>query len=179
MGAGYASGKFAIALCDQCGQRYKLLQLIKDWKGFKFAVPFEYSMHNFLLRYYVAEHGLDRQAIGLKGSTLFYRRRIEDMPLTEMPAGAAGLPERLPGLDGLRGLAAVTVVAWHLADATPGVPEPVRRAAAGVGALAVHLIDHHDGTVAALEGFTDNKLSGGTCCSDDCDVHFRPSVGWL
>ncbi|RZL08674.1 MAG: nitrate ABC transporter substrate-binding protein [Rubrivivax sp.] len=31
----------------------------KDWKGFKFAVPFEYSMHNFLLRYYVAEHGLD------------------------------------------------------------------------------------------------------------------------
>lgn len=31
----------------------------KDWKGFKFGVPFEYSMHNFLLRYYVAEHGLD------------------------------------------------------------------------------------------------------------------------
>ena len=31
----------------------------KMWKGFKFAVPFEYSMHNFLLRYYVAEHGLD------------------------------------------------------------------------------------------------------------------------
>jgi len=31
----------------------------KDWKGFKFAVPFEYSMHNFLLRYYVAEFGLN------------------------------------------------------------------------------------------------------------------------
>jgi nitrate/nitrite transport system substrate-binding protein len=31
----------------------------KKWKGFKFGVPFEYSMHNFLLRYYVAEHGLD------------------------------------------------------------------------------------------------------------------------
>lgn len=31
----------------------------KDWKGLKFAVPFDYSMHNFLLRYYVAEHGLD------------------------------------------------------------------------------------------------------------------------
>ena len=31
----------------------------KDWKGFKFAVPFDYSMHNYLLRYYVAEHGLD------------------------------------------------------------------------------------------------------------------------
>lgn len=31
----------------------------KQWKGFRFGVPFEYSMHNFLLRYYVAEHGLD------------------------------------------------------------------------------------------------------------------------
>ena len=31
----------------------------KQWKGFKFAVPFDYSMHNFLLRYYVAEAGLD------------------------------------------------------------------------------------------------------------------------
>jgi nitrate/nitrite transport system substrate-binding protein len=31
----------------------------KSWKGFKFAVPFDYSMHNYLLRYYVAENGLD------------------------------------------------------------------------------------------------------------------------
>ncbi|HEV2007874.1 MAG TPA: CmpA/NrtA family ABC transporter substrate-binding protein, partial [Burkholderiales bacterium] len=31
----------------------------KQWKGMIFAVPFDYSMHNFLLRYYVAEHGLD------------------------------------------------------------------------------------------------------------------------
>jgi nitrate/nitrite transport system substrate-binding protein len=31
----------------------------KNWKGFKFAVPFEYSMHNFLLRYYLAEHGIN------------------------------------------------------------------------------------------------------------------------
>ncbi len=31
----------------------------KSWRGFKFAVPFDYSMHNYLLRYYVAEHGLD------------------------------------------------------------------------------------------------------------------------
>jgi nitrate/nitrite transport system substrate-binding protein len=33
-----------------------------SWKGFKFAVPFDYSMHNYLLRYYVAEHGLDPDA---------------------------------------------------------------------------------------------------------------------
>jgi nitrate/nitrite transport system substrate-binding protein len=31
----------------------------KDWKGMKFAVPFDYSMHNYLLRYYVAESGID------------------------------------------------------------------------------------------------------------------------
>jgi nitrate/nitrite transport system substrate-binding protein len=31
----------------------------KNWKGFKLAVPFDYSMHNYLLRYYLAEHGLD------------------------------------------------------------------------------------------------------------------------
>ena len=31
----------------------------KNWKGFKFGVPFDYSMHNFLLRYYLAENGLN------------------------------------------------------------------------------------------------------------------------
>ena len=31
----------------------------KGWKGMKFAIPFEYSMHNFLLRYYLAEAGLN------------------------------------------------------------------------------------------------------------------------
>ncbi|MDB5881361.1 MAG: transporter nitrate-binding protein [Ramlibacter sp.] len=31
----------------------------KSWKGLKFAVPFEYSMHNFLLRYYLAENGVN------------------------------------------------------------------------------------------------------------------------
>lgn len=31
----------------------------KDWKGFKLAVPFDYSMHNYLLRYFLAENGID------------------------------------------------------------------------------------------------------------------------
>ena len=31
----------------------------KNWKGFKFAIPFEFSMHNFLLRYYLAEAGIN------------------------------------------------------------------------------------------------------------------------
>jgi len=30
----------------------------KQWKGMTFAIPFEHSMHNYLLRYYLAEHGL-------------------------------------------------------------------------------------------------------------------------
>jgi nitrate/nitrite transport system substrate-binding protein len=31
----------------------------KSWKGLKLAIPFDYSNHNYLLRYYLAEHGLD------------------------------------------------------------------------------------------------------------------------
>jgi nitrate/nitrite transport system substrate-binding protein len=31
----------------------------KDWKGFAFGVPFEHSVQAMMLRYYVAEHGLD------------------------------------------------------------------------------------------------------------------------
>jgi len=39
--------------------KYKDRRDPKTWKGMRFAVPFEYSMHNFLLRYYVAQAGLD------------------------------------------------------------------------------------------------------------------------
>lgn len=31
----------------------------KDWKGMRFAVPFDFSMHNYLLRAYLAEAGVD------------------------------------------------------------------------------------------------------------------------
>lgn len=31
----------------------------KNWKGFKFGIPHDQSMHAMLLRYYLAEHGLD------------------------------------------------------------------------------------------------------------------------
>ncbi|MCX8134618.1 MAG: ABC transporter substrate-binding protein [Roseococcus sp.] len=31
----------------------------RDWRGFRFAVPFDFSIHNYLLRALVAEHGLD------------------------------------------------------------------------------------------------------------------------
>lgn len=36
----------------------------------------------------LAAHGLSWDALGLKAATLFYRRRIEDMPLTEIPDDA-------------------------------------------------------------------------------------------
>ena len=42
--------------------RHKERRDPKSWKGFKFAVPFDYSMHNYLLRYYLAEHGIDPDA---------------------------------------------------------------------------------------------------------------------
>ncbi len=31
----------------------------KTWKGMRFAVPFDFSMHNYLLRHYLAQHGIN------------------------------------------------------------------------------------------------------------------------
>ena len=66
MGAGSAAVPYYMPAVENInGQAITLAMKHKDkrdpkqWKGFKFAVPFDYSMHNFLLRYYVAEHGLD------------------------------------------------------------------------------------------------------------------------
>lgn len=39
--------------------KHKGVKEPKDMKGFSFAVPFDYSMHNLLLRYYLAEGGVD------------------------------------------------------------------------------------------------------------------------
>ncbi len=66
LGAGSAAQPYMAGAIENInGQAITLAMKHKDrrdpkqWKGFKFAVPFDYSMHNFLLRYYVAEHGLD------------------------------------------------------------------------------------------------------------------------
>ncbi|HSJ96989.1 MAG TPA: FAD-dependent oxidoreductase [Myxococcota bacterium] len=45
-------------------------------------------------------HGLRFEDLGLRGCTLFYRRRVEDMPLVEMPEGAP--PERRAKVEGAR-----------------------------------------------------------------------------
>lgn len=34
----------------------------KTWKGMRFGIPFDFSMHNYLLRYYLAEAGIDPDA---------------------------------------------------------------------------------------------------------------------
>lgn len=66
MGLGSTAVPFAVPAIENInGQAITLAIKHKDkrdpkqWKGFKFAVPFDYSMHNYLLRYYLAEHGLD------------------------------------------------------------------------------------------------------------------------
>ena len=66
MGAGSNQVSMNVATIQNTnGQAITLANKHKDkrdpkmWKGMKFAVPFEYSMHNFLLRYYVAEAGLN------------------------------------------------------------------------------------------------------------------------
>jgi nitrate/nitrite transport system substrate-binding protein len=39
--------------------KHKGVKTAADMKGFKFGVPFDYSMHNFLLRYVLGEGGVD------------------------------------------------------------------------------------------------------------------------
>lgn len=39
--------------------KHKNVKEAKDMKGFTFCVPFDYSMHNMLLRYYLADGGVD------------------------------------------------------------------------------------------------------------------------
>ncbi len=39
--------------------KHKGVKEAKEMKGFKFCVPFDFSMHNFLLRYFLAEGGID------------------------------------------------------------------------------------------------------------------------
>ena len=66
LGAGATPTAFAVPAIENInGQAITLAMKHKDnrdptkWKGMKFGIPFDYSMHNYLLRYYLAEAGLD------------------------------------------------------------------------------------------------------------------------
>jgi len=41
------------------GMKHKERRDPATWKGMRLGIPFDYSMHNYLLRYYLAEAGLD------------------------------------------------------------------------------------------------------------------------
>jgi nitrate/nitrite transport system substrate-binding protein len=66
LGAGSTSTPFYMPAVENInGQaitlhvKHKAVKEPKDMIGFTFAVPFDYSMHNMLLRYYLAEGGVD------------------------------------------------------------------------------------------------------------------------
>lgn len=66
MGIGSSSTAMRVATIQNVnGQAITLANKHKDnrdpkqWKGMRFAIPFEFSMHNFLLRYYLAQAGLN------------------------------------------------------------------------------------------------------------------------
>ena len=41
----FASGKYALAICDRCGQQYKFLQLKKEWNGLQVCPECYESKH--------------------------------------------------------------------------------------------------------------------------------------
>ncbi|TAL10861.1 MAG: nitrate ABC transporter substrate-binding protein [Nitrospirae bacterium] len=66
MGVGSQSAPFLMPAVENInGQaitlhiKHKGVKTAQEMKGFRFAVPFDYSMHNFLLRYFLAEGGVD------------------------------------------------------------------------------------------------------------------------
>ncbi len=66
MGIGSTALPFAVAAIENVnGQAICLSMKHKDnrdpknWKGMKLGIPFEYSNHAYLLRYYLAENGID------------------------------------------------------------------------------------------------------------------------
>ena len=66
LGVGSQPVPFAVPAIENInGQAITLAMKHKDnrdptkWKGMTFGIPFDYSMHNYLLRYYLAEAGLD------------------------------------------------------------------------------------------------------------------------
>ena len=66
LGAGSGAVPYAVPAIENInGQAITLATKHKDnrdpakWHGMKFGIPFDYSMHNYLLRYYLAEAGLD------------------------------------------------------------------------------------------------------------------------
>ena len=58
--ATFATGKYAVAICDRCGQQYKFLQLRKEWNGLQVCPECFESKHPQLDPSY---HAADAQAL--------------------------------------------------------------------------------------------------------------------
>ena len=56
----FASGKYALAICDRCGQQYKFLQLKKEWNGLEVCPECYEPKHPQLDPSY---HAADAQAL--------------------------------------------------------------------------------------------------------------------
>jgi nitrate/nitrite transport system substrate-binding protein len=88
----------------------------KQWKGMKFAMPFDYSMHNLLLRYYLAEHGVDPD---------------KDVQLRVMPPPDMVANLRAGGIDGFSGRSRSTSARCSTASAS-STPCPARSGTASL-----------------------------------------------
>jgi len=56
----FASGKYALAICDRCGQQYKFLELKKEWNGLQVCPECYEPKHPQLEPTY---HSADAQAL--------------------------------------------------------------------------------------------------------------------
>lgn len=66
VGAGYQPTPFLMPAVENINgqsitlhKRHKSIQSPQELKGFTFCIPFEHSMHNLLLRFYLAQNGID------------------------------------------------------------------------------------------------------------------------
>ena len=75
----FASGKYAFAICDRCGQQYKFLELKKEWNGLEVCPECYEPKHPQLDPSY---HAADAQALP-------FTRPAREEPTTVF-AGAPG-----------------------------------------------------------------------------------------
>ena len=96
----FATGKFALGICDRCGQQYKYLELRKEWTGLK-VCPECYEVKAPQLEPFVPPPDLQ---------ALFEPRTARKAPVV-VPVGAGKIFPRPSAAQGLAGLTSVGVVA--------------------------------------------------------------------
>jgi hypothetical protein len=77
--AGYATGKYSLAICDQCGQRFPYSELKKEWTGFKVCQEC-----------YEPKHPQLEPKRGINEPIAIYEPRPESVSTVTVFAGAPG-----------------------------------------------------------------------------------------